>query len=158
MTSEPGKQTIAKYIWPNISRSKGNQTMKFGELIEYSMRKSFLEKSCIKYGGETLPRLFSKKAELGISLDHWSKKVLCSLFLLYAKVRAIKIYWNYAGDHLLLPHIKHLFFKKEFLEVVFLPRFLHDSWKKCFSFYILTDHISLSGCCYFVRYWATCVL
>ena len=38
MTSEPGKQTIAKYIWPNISRSKGNQTMKFGELIEYSMR------------------------------------------------------------------------------------------------------------------------
>ena len=69
MTSEPGNQTIAMYIWPNISRSKGNQTMKFGELIEYSMTKSFLEKSCIKYGGETLPRPFSKKAEWGISLD-----------------------------------------------------------------------------------------
>ena len=92
MTSEPGNQTIAMYIWPNISRSKGNQTMKFGELIEYSMTKSFLEKSRIKYGGETLPRPFSKKAEWGISLDQWSKKVLCSLFLFYAKLRAIKIY------------------------------------------------------------------
>ena len=28
---------------PNISRSKGNQTMKFGQLIEYNMRNIFLK-------------------------------------------------------------------------------------------------------------------
>ena len=37
MTSQPGKQTIAIHIYPNISRSKGNQTMEFGELIECNM-------------------------------------------------------------------------------------------------------------------------
>ena len=45
MMSQPGKQTIAIHILPNISRSKGNQTMKFGQLIEYNMRNIFLEKS-----------------------------------------------------------------------------------------------------------------
>ena len=30
MTPQPGQQTIAIHILPNISRSKGNQTMKFG--------------------------------------------------------------------------------------------------------------------------------
>ena len=52
MTSQPGKQTIAIHILPNISRSKGNQTMKFGQLIEYNMRNIFLEKSYTKYGGK----------------------------------------------------------------------------------------------------------
>ena len=37
MTSQPGKQTFATYILPNISSSKGNQTMKFGQLIKYNM-------------------------------------------------------------------------------------------------------------------------
>ena len=35
MTSQPGQQTIATHILPNISRSKGNRTMKLGQLIEY---------------------------------------------------------------------------------------------------------------------------
>ena len=30
---------------PNISRSEGIQTMKFGQLIEYSMKNIILEKS-----------------------------------------------------------------------------------------------------------------
>ena len=46
MTSQPGIQTIAIHILPNISRSKGNQTMKFGQLIEYILINIFLEKSC----------------------------------------------------------------------------------------------------------------
>ena len=45
MTSQPGQQTIAIHILPNISRSKGNQEMKFGQLIEYNMRNIFVEKS-----------------------------------------------------------------------------------------------------------------
>ena len=44
MTSQPGKQTIAILILPNISRNKGNQTMKFGQLVEYNMRNSLRTK------------------------------------------------------------------------------------------------------------------
>ena len=44
---------------------KGNQTIKFSQLIEYNMRNIFLEKSYRKCLGEA----FSKKSKLGISLD-----------------------------------------------------------------------------------------
>ena len=43
--------------------------MKFGQLIEYNMRNVFIEKSYIKYGGETAPRAFSKKSKFSMSLD-----------------------------------------------------------------------------------------
>ena len=69
MTSQPGSQTIVIYILSNISRSKCNQTMKFGQLVDYDMRNIFLEKSYTKYGGETSPRPFSGKLKLSISLD-----------------------------------------------------------------------------------------
>ena len=61
MTSQPGLQRIAMHMLTSISRSKGNQVMKFSQLIEYNMRNIFLEKSFAKYGGETNPRPFSKK-------------------------------------------------------------------------------------------------
>ena len=48
MTSQPGLQTIAIHILPNISQSKGNQTMKYGQLIEYNKRNIFLQKLCGK--------------------------------------------------------------------------------------------------------------
>ena len=48
MTSQPGLETIAIHILPNISQSKGNQTMKFGQLIEYNKRNSFFQKLCRK--------------------------------------------------------------------------------------------------------------
>ena len=54
---------------PNISRSKGNHTMKFGQLIECNMRNIFHEKSCTKCGGETSPRPFPEKLKLSISQD-----------------------------------------------------------------------------------------
>ena len=55
MTSQT-KQVITINIFPNISRSKGNQTMKFGLLIDYNMRNIFLEKSYAKYGGKASHR------------------------------------------------------------------------------------------------------
>ena len=64
MTSQPGRQVIAIHILPNISRSKGNQTMKFGQLIKYDMRNIFLEKLYTKCGGKTIPRPFSKKTKI----------------------------------------------------------------------------------------------
>ena len=51
-------------ILPMISLSKGNQTILFGQLIEYNMRNIFLVKSCIKCGGETISRPFSKKIKI----------------------------------------------------------------------------------------------
>ena len=69
MTSQPGKQTIAIPILPNMSRSKGNQIMKFGQLIEYNIRNIFLEKSYTECGGKTINRSFQKKKKISISLD-----------------------------------------------------------------------------------------
>ena len=42
VTSQTGQQIIAIHILRNISRSKDNQEMKFGQLIEYNMRNIFL--------------------------------------------------------------------------------------------------------------------
>ena len=61
MTSQSRKQTITIQVLPNISISKWNQTMTFGQLIQYKMRNIFLEKSYPKCGGET--------TKLSISLD-----------------------------------------------------------------------------------------
>ena len=55
MMSQLGKQTIAIHTIPNISRNKGNQTIKFGQLIECNMRNIFHEKLYTKYGGATIP-------------------------------------------------------------------------------------------------------
>ena len=44
MTSQPGLQTITLRILPSISQSKGNQTMKFGRLVEYNKINIFLLK------------------------------------------------------------------------------------------------------------------
>ena len=53
MTSKLGQQTMAMHIMSNISRSNGNQTMKFGNLIEYDKINTFIQKSCRKWGRET---------------------------------------------------------------------------------------------------------
>ena len=39
MKSQPGQKTITIHILPNISRSKGNQAIKLGQLIENNKRK-----------------------------------------------------------------------------------------------------------------------
>ena len=41
MTSQPEKQVIAIHMLPNISRSKGNQAIKFGQIIIYNIRNIF---------------------------------------------------------------------------------------------------------------------
>ena len=66
-TSQPGSQTILIHTLPN--RSRGNQTLKAGQLIECNIGNIFLEKLYTKYGGETSPRPFSEILRLIISLD-----------------------------------------------------------------------------------------
>ena len=48
MTSQSGTQKVAINIWSGISKNKGNQTIKFGQLIEYNVGNTFLQKSCKK--------------------------------------------------------------------------------------------------------------
>ena len=71
MTSQPGSQTIAIHILAIISRSKDNQTMKFGQLIKYSMRNIFLEKSYTKCGREIFPDPFLK-----LKINHISGSIV----------------------------------------------------------------------------------
>ena len=52
-----------------MPRSKDNQAMKFSQLIEYNMRKIYLEKLYTKCGGEPISRPFPKKSKLSIFLD-----------------------------------------------------------------------------------------
>ena len=59
MTSQPGWETIVINILPHISRSKGNQIAKFGQLIECNIRNILTEKSYTRCGRETSPRPFS---------------------------------------------------------------------------------------------------
>ena len=81
MTSLTGKQTTAIHVLPNVSRSKCNQIMKFGYLynracVPYletlnsgNFKSTFLEWSYAKCDAETIPRPFSKKQKLSISVD-----------------------------------------------------------------------------------------
>ena len=69
----------------NLSRSKSNQRIKFGQIKEYNMRNVFLEKTYTKCGGKTNSRAFSKKSKLSLYLNQHYEH-LCSLILLYVKV------------------------------------------------------------------------
>ena len=59
MASQPGLQTIVIHILLNISQRKGNQTMKFGQLLEYNKRNIFLQKVCRKCAKETSSKTLS---------------------------------------------------------------------------------------------------
>ena len=56
-------------MMPNISRSKVNETMKFGQSTECNVKNIFIEKSNTKCGGETSPRPCSEKLKLIKSLN-----------------------------------------------------------------------------------------
>ena len=61
---------------PDISRSKGNQAMKFGQLIEHNII-FFLEKLCTKCGRKTIPRPFFKR----IKVEHSSGSTVYFSFI-----------------------------------------------------------------------------
>ena len=88
--SKTGTQIITIHLLLNITRSKGNQTIKFGQSMEYNMRNIFPEKSNIKCGKEANPRPFYKKSKLSMSLNQQSE-MLYSLLLLHTHV---EVYQN----------------------------------------------------------------
>ena len=56
MTPQTGQQIIKAHILPNISRSKSNQAMEFGQLIKYSVKNIFLQKLYRKWVREAISR------------------------------------------------------------------------------------------------------
>ena len=143
--------------FPNISRSKDNQTMKFGQLLEYNIRNIFLGKSHTKCDGEAIPRPLSKNR---------NRTYLCVNSL---KFYPISFYcmpsWAISQNIETKPqticfYFTLSFFLKRGLELDSLPHFLHNFCRKIFFllYTLLTEEISLSGCLYFVRYWAICAL
>ena len=61
MTSQHGKQIFAIHILPNIVRSKDNQIMIFGQLIEYNMKTFFLKYHLRSMMKKIFPDPFLKK-------------------------------------------------------------------------------------------------
>ena len=67
MTSQPELETIAIHILPNISQSKDNQTMKFGQLMEYNKRNIFFSKIMRKmWQGDYSPTRFCFLEKLNV--------------------------------------------------------------------------------------------
>ena len=58
MTSQPGLQAIAKLILPNISQSKGNQTMKISRLKNITGEIIFFKNYVENEARRLVPNLF----------------------------------------------------------------------------------------------------
>ena len=81
MTLQSGKQTFAIHILPCISRSKDNQTVKYGQLIEYNMKRIFLENQTQNIVEKLVPNPFLKN-------QNWAYLWINSL-----KFYRVNLYW-----------------------------------------------------------------
>ena len=108
----------------NISESKGNQTLKFGKLIEYNQRNTFLQKLCEKWGKMTSSRLlfiFLKSLIHGeskkLSLNKFWQPSTCHAI----KTNYIKLQTKYWSRDML-----NFNFSEKGLELVSLPHSVYD--------------------------------
>ena len=100
--------------------------MRYGQLIDI-----FIEKSYAKCGGKIIPRLFLKNQNQAY-LWFNSVKFYTICFNHMPSWRLSKYIETKAADHLLLPHLIFLKKKRRVRELVYLPDFLHDIWRKIF--------------------------
>ena len=127
MTSHTGKQVIIIHILPNISRSKGNQAIKFSHLIAYKARNIFLQKSCRKCDRETSPRppFFKKKKDLcevkasSQHLDTWALRtqlghIITAKFVIFQNVHPAM-----CSILIFIKGIRTRFFKKNISHFIF---------------------------------------
>ena len=91
MTPQTRRLSVTINILSYISRSKGNQAIKFHELIKYSVRNICLQKSCRKWGRETSSRPFSVLRKLYV----WSKQEGFAWQEIWrTSIHSFKIHWN----------------------------------------------------------------
>ena len=100
MTSQPVTDVKPTHI-ANISRIKGNQTMKVSQLIEHPKTNIFLWKLCRKWGRETSSKpffVFKKNFTLGKSKwsAAWFPCILIALKLAYKRNKLLITlhYWS----------------------------------------------------------------
>ena len=127
MTSQPGYQTISIHTLPNISRSKDNQAIKFGQLLECNMRN--IEKSYTKSGEETIPRLFSGNR---------------NILMLTCRTLAFTLY---------KASLKNKESSGTSLPTWFCPWFLKKNISLIIFYYLTKFHCLL----YFVKYWESAI-
>ena len=117
------------HILTNTSRSKGNQAMKFGQLIENTRASIFLEKSWTKLGGETIRSLKNKNWE------YFWITILKFYKVCFHCIPSWGLTEYLSNRPLAFTSYKVFFFKKKKkrgLELISLPHFLHYFWRKIF--------------------------
>ena len=109
--------------------------MKLGQLLEYKKRKTFLQKSCRKWGRETSFKpvfFFSKKKKWSAAYFQY---ILIALYLAYNKNKLCKILDCWSSDTL----------NVDFLDLIILCMiFLMLNSILCYI--LLTDQVSLFDC------------
>ena len=115
MTSQPGLRTIAIHILPIISKSKGSQTMKYGQLIEYNKRNIFLQKLSYLF-------LFFEKSQYEVKAQF--RYILMALNMSYNKSKLYKT--------LELRDILNINFLQKDLGLVSQAHFVYDFLRKMF--------------------------
>ena len=151
---------MATHILLNILRIKGNQTIKFGQLMEHPKSNIFLKTLCTKWARETSSRplfVFLKSFILGKSKwsAAWFHYILIALKLAYNRNKLFKTLHYWSRDML------NFDFLDKGLGIVSPAHFVYDFWTKMFLmlyYILLTTQISLPGFLYFLGYWAICVL
>ena len=84
-----------------ISRSKGNQTMKFSQLIEYNVRNIFLLKSCKKWVSTLPTTLIYKQLESDFKCSVFHRFFSISIDILYTFSQMSKQFlWNSQPSYL----------------------------------------------------------
>ena len=112
--------------------------MKFGQLIEYSMKNISVEKSYTKYGGKLFPDPFLKHQSW---IYLWMNKLkFCAvvIYLCMNKLKFCAVLFNWmliwVLQNTLFYLLQSFFFKKKKrdLELASLLHFQHDFWRKIF--------------------------
>ena len=127
MTSQTGKQTIVTHILPNISISKGNETIKFDITWEIYFLKNYTQNVKEKL----VPDLFLKKIEAAYLWTN-SLKFYAVCFYCMPSWGLSKYIETKLTDHLHLHHVNLFYKTKRDLALVSLLLFLHDFWIKLF--------------------------
>ena len=121
-----------------VMQKTDENEMKFAQLKRYDIRNIFLKNLTKNLVEKLFPDPFLKNQNCAYT---WIDSLKFCTVLFHCMPS-----WGLIKD-------------KKDLELVSLPQFLHNFWKKKFILFILwTDEISSSGCLYFVRHLAICVL
>ena len=133
---------IAQYL-----KKLGNRAKKFGQLIENNMNISLKSRTQSVVEKLFLGHFLKKQNWLYIWTN--SLKVLQFVFIVCPSLQLSK-YLETKVKTTCSSHLQQCFFKlKRGLELVSLPHFFHDFWRKLLL--ALTEQISLSECFYFLK-------